>query len=494
MKVGQELLNLVKSLTKGENYTIRKALSPIKTAMYDLFRGMEVYDAKVVRAAFPGYSDQNLSTTMHQLIDMIVEALWLGIRKHGMRDLVQRLGEAEIFAKKSLYQLAEIKVKDAIRLASGLEAGHELLIAIRLRHDIQELLHLKDEDPAATAALVQAATQVMQERNAIEDWFTRVTSLGNLPIDARKAEIAELERAIAGTPYPVMHRNRIRYHRCRHILAYKMGRLEACMEESSRIVALAEEAPLLMGDLQLRADYFTSLHFTIVFSLERGDHLAAEKNLDKLEEAAEKWANGLASDPALLGRHTHATLSLLLCKEDWEQVRIRARNVLTEMLAPGGKLSLRHRPAWLQMAMLCSFLTRDFKTVRKFAVGLRDSLTGLMVSESFISGIGLFYLAALYEERDEFLETAAQQTKKWYAENGCLGPFETRMLQFFLKVSNEGDPKRYAPLLNILKQDLALMFEEPMLWRKNKVFPVLDWLNSHINEVDIRTLAVPRKR
>lgn len=493
MRVGKELLELVKSLTIGENYAIRIALPPVKAAMYDLVRGMSEYDPKVVKAAFPNYTDQNLSTTQHQLIDLIVEILWHGLHKHGMRDLVQRIGETEILMKKSLLKLAAVKARQAIKLATGLEAWHELLQAIRLRHDIQELLKIKDEDPAATAALVQAAKQGMEERNPIEDWFIRLSALDNMPIAARKAEIEKLNKEISESSYPSNHRNRIRYHRCRHIIAYKIGQLESCMEESEKLVRLAEEAHLLMGDVQLRADYFTSLHFLIAFSIERGDFDDAEQHLRQMELAAKKWANGITGDPALQGRHTHATLWLLLCKNDWDQARLRARQVLNEMILPGGKLNLRHRPAWLKMAMLCAFATRDFATVRKFAVSLRDTLSGVNVSQSFVSGIGLFYLASLFEEQDEFLETASIQTKKWYASQGCLGPFELRMLQFFQKASKGGDPKGNAPLLRKLKQDLTIIFEEPLLWRRREVFPVMQWIDSHLEGVDFRYLAVPKK-
>ena len=100
---------------------------------------------------------------------------------------------------------------------------------------------------------------------------------------------------------------------------------------------------------------------------------------------------------------------------------------------------------------------------------------------------------ALYEEQDEFLETATLQTKRWYSERGCMGPFEARMLQFFQKASKAGDRERHAPLLKKLREDLTLLFEEPLLWRRREVFPVMSWVDSHLNGVDMRTLLYPKR-
>lgn len=493
MRIGKELFDLVKSLTPGENFIIRQELPPKKAAMYDVFRSMAEYDAKVVKAAFSGLSDQNLSTTQHQLIDMILKIVWNIIPKHGMRDLVQCIGEVEILIKKSLYQLAAMKVKEAIRLALGLEAGHELLLAIRLKQDIQELLNVKDDDPSATVALTQWAIKGMEERNPIEDWFSRVNALRNLPLAERKTEIDQLEQAIANSPYPATRRNQMRYHRCRHILAYMTAKHNVCMEESARIVEIADGGPQLMGDVQLRADYFTSIHFLIAFSIEQGAFDTAEKNIKKMEQAAAKWTNGISGDPALQGRHTHATLYLLLYKKDWEGAKKRARQVLKEMTIPGGGLVLRHRPAWLHMTLLAAFLSKDFGIVRKFAAELKDSLTGTIVSDSFISGIGLYYLAALFEEQDEFLETATRLTQKWYVANQCLGPFEVRMIRFFLQLSKVPTSGGQKTLLIELKQDLELLFKEPLFWKRREVFPVIKWLDSLLNGVDLRDLVITKR-
>jgi tetratricopeptide (TPR) repeat protein len=486
MRVGLELYELIKSLTPTEDVAVKSVLPKKKAEMYFYFRDMDRFASSVVKARFAQISDQNRSTTERQLIDMILDILWNNIYKHGVRDLIQHLGEAEILMKRALYSLAYSKIRSAIKKAIAMDAMHELLIAIRMKRELIEVLQVSDYDPKEESQLSQSAVVGMLERLKMDDIHLHIAALRNTPILERKSRIKTLREELELVPYPNLRRNKVCYHRCKHFLSYLEGELSVCEEHCKNVLEIVKENEEILGDPQVREDHYNSLHFLIAHQIENNNLSSAAQLLARFEEIANKWSGGVYYDPAIQGRYTHAILFLNISKKDWSAVEDLLRKSFLAMRNGKNGVTIRHKPTYLQMTLLAAFVTENYDLVRRLAVDLRQATSIFYAGNAFLSGIAVYYLAALYEEKDEFLETATKQTKRWLKENKCTGSFDLRMMRFFEKASKEATLVGRTSLLKSLKTDLDRIFSDSHMWRYRDFFPVFQWIEAKIQRVQLR--------
>lgn len=477
MKIGLELFDLVRSLTQGENSSVRRALPPKKEALYGVFREMEKFDIDTVKRAFPKMSDANIATTAHQLIDLILKLLWNAADHNGMRDLVLSIGKIEILMRKGLFPLGLAKVEETIRLAMGLDAMAELLTVLRLKKEIHDVLHKAQPEDAEDIKMAQWAASGLEERGRFEDLRTLVFSLKNAPASLKASKIVEIEAYIQHLPHPKWRRNSVSLHWSKFVVAYLQGHLPECTREAASLVGLLDTHEELLADVQLRQDYFALLHYLVLFEAEEGRFSEATILLSKLERTAERYSNGISSDPTLLGRFTHTSLWLMLCKKEWDAARAKVRQILKDLGSPSS-IVFTHKPVWLRMALLAAFSVRDFSTVRKLTQSLRTNLSEAYLGSAFVSSIGMFYLASIYEEGDEYLEQAVKHTRKWFQDLGCNDEYETIMLRFFERISKESTQSKVASLLDALKEELETLFENNLLWQHRELFPVMQWIQA----------------
>lgn len=491
MKVGLELFDLIKSLTVGENSIVRRNLPPKKDAFYGVFRKMEVYDAAVVKSAFTDMTDANIATTEHQLIDTILKLLWNSAPKHGMRDLVLAIGEVEILARKRLHRLALVKVENTIKTALELDAMTELLKGLRLKKEVMDVLRNAEPTDEEDLSLARWASAQLVVTGKYEELYSVVASLRNAT-PHRKAEIiGEAEALIEQLPKAELKKNKVVFHWCIHLLEYTKGNFNTATENATIVVEIMDKHDGLFADVQLRGDYFWALHYLIVYDTEEGRADAAKAGLVKFERKAIQWIGSIGADPNLHARFTHASLWAMLCAKDWEAVKYRVRQILKEVVAPGSTLLYKHKPVWLRMTLLAAFVVRDYSLVRRLCVELRKSVSEAYLASSFVTSIALFQLAAIYEERDDFLSQAVVNARVWLKEMKCAGPFEATMLEFFEQAGRLVPAPMPGSLLLSLKSRLELLFEDRLLWQHRELFPVMQWIQAQLSGIALREVIFP---
>jgi hypothetical protein len=489
MGVSKDLFEVIKSLSVGDNLAIRRQLAPKRAVLYDVFRSLETHDQNAIKAHFPDYTAQNLSSSKRQLLDLILKVLWQITPDDGIRELAQHLGEVQVLMRKALFEVALSRLDAVISDAVDLEAMQELLSALRLKRQILEIIGAEAEDPERDGALQDLAEAGLGERGHYEGLFSQAIRIRTLPLAQQEQAIQALqERLDADTGTPRLARNQLKLLRAGYALNRLRGNHAACQVACKAFLACLDEHPRLLGDPALRDDYFVNFHFVIAYETEIGNFVEAEKGLKRFELMAKKWSGSIESDPVLYGRHTQCALWLRLARKDMEGAKKLAQQVMQDVMKPGHRLTLRHRTDWLRMTMLVLFVMQDYRSVRKLAVELKLSIPTPTVGSDFITAIAMFQLAAVMEEEPEYLPTVVTTARDWLVESNGLGAYETRMLEFFEAYSTEASVTNLTPMLERLGADLQVLFQNQLLWQIREAFPILQWIKSKTTGTNLRDL------
>jgi hypothetical protein len=489
MGVSKDLFEVIKSLSVGENLALRRQLAPKRAVLYDVFRDLETHDHDVIKSHFPNDSAQNLSSSKRQLLDLILKVLWQLTPDDGIRELAQHLGEVQVLMRKALFEVALSRLETVIPDALGLEAMQELLSALRLKRQILEIISAEAIDPLQDADLQNLAETGLGERGHYEGLYSQSIRIRTLPLVAQEGAISQLQGQLdLEQAEPRLVRNQLKLLRTRYVVYRLRGNHELCKVVSSAFLERLDAHPLLMGDPALRDDYFINFQYVITYDTEVGNFVEAEKGLKRFEWMAKKWSGGIQNDPILYGRHTQSALWLRLARKDLEGAKKLAYQVMQEVMKTGQRLTLRHRTDWLRMTMLVLFVMRDYRSVRKLAMELKLAIPTPTFGNDFITAIGMFHLAAVWEEEPEYLGTAVAKVREWLGSSNCLGEYEARMLNFFEACSITDGAQHATLMLSQLQTELQVLFQNELLWQYRDSFPVMQWIRSKMDGTDLRNL------
>jgi hypothetical protein len=395
----------------------------------------------------------------------------------------------QVLARKALYQAALPRIDAVIEEAAALEALHELLKALRIKRQLLEILNQPSTQVARDEALTTFAIDGLAESSRYEAIFSEMNAVRGLPMAARPQALDKVAEQLALAMPPVMIRNQIKRWRILYASARMMGKHEECRQSCLLTVSALDHTPALMGDPDLRQEYFSNLHFLILMDIESKEFVLAEKKLARLELIAKKWIGGLKSDPVVHGRFLQSKLSLLLMNKDWSAVKSHLKGMLAEIDKPGRRLIIMHKPAWHRTTLLASFLIGNYRAVKWLCFELKKIIVSPKTEQPFASAIAFYRIAISLEEGQDDLAEVIRREREWLSLADCLGEYEEDYLSSFEKIREEATPSEIASILVEMRSKINGQFKNPLMWQHKHIFPILEWTESRINKVDIKGLV-----
>jgi hypothetical protein len=178
----------------------------------------------------------------------------------------------------------------------------------------------------------------------------------------------------------------------------------------------------------------------------------------------------------------------LLYQRQYPEVKTLLKEILATLLSPQHKLMLRHKPRWLRLVFRALFIFKDYRTVRQLAFEIKANAPDNPQDRNFYVGVALFSLFAKLEERDEYIGRAIEETRKWFLEIDSLGGLEIRILDFVQAISSERNGDLASSLLIGLKNDVELIFKNPLEWQSGGAFPILAWIQSKLGRQELKDI------
>lgn len=488
MRVSDELFELIKSLSVGENRVVLGALSARKTELYRIYQGLQSHDHDAIKAMFSHNSTQHIASTKRQLYEDILEALWRGGLRNAQRRLHDYHGACELLMRKGLYDLALRRANLLIEESRRFEAIQELLVGLEMKRRILEITPIADEHDGRDRAWAQLVVDGLAERGRVEQAYSLAMAARRAPLATRDEAIAQAWEAMPPAESLKLGRSRIRRHRAAYILHRLRGAHDACAQACAAVLEVLADQPDLLEDTTLRDEYFTNLHFQIVYDTTCGRFKDAEKGLKKFELACKKWIGGISGDQILFSRIMVSRLVLGLYQKQYEHVKATLKGILLEAKLQSNSLIFNQKPRWLRVAFQAMFMMKDYRSIRFLAFKLKESIPHTHQEHEFYACVAMFQLFSMLEENDEDIQQAASSTNSWLTSIGCGGPYVNLMLGYVEKLSKGSCNFPPLALLDEFEKDLNAMFENPLTWQFRETFPILKWIKSKREKVEIKSL------
>jgi hypothetical protein len=182
------LFDLIKALTLGQHFGVMMQLAPKRLRIYEFYRSLETHSRSAVSAAFPNDKRANLATQKRQLLNQISRYLYLTAPYDGIRDLDLLIGEAKRLKMMGQNEVAIEKIDLAIKYAIGMEAMHQLLLAIAVRRSLVASVRGSYPDKHDYRALERMAFDGVAEGLLIGEVFSRVIALRTMPVPVQYQE------------------------------------------------------------------------------------------------------------------------------------------------------------------------------------------------------------------------------------------------------------------------------------------------------------------
>lgn len=487
ISVCKEVHKMARSMDHGQNKGLHMLLPPKRLRMYELYFRMEKYDGDMIDAAFPDDKPTNLSTTKRQLLEQMIDYCANDAPNDGMRDLAHLIIEAKYLKFEGQVNLAMERINLAVRAALSLQAMAELLDIIEVRRGLVETLVTVEPDELDYQALEVEGLQHIMAHHLLAAVFSKANRLRQRPAQERLAGVDALEAELEHLPFPALARQQVRYRKIRFSIARIRLDFQASMAEAQGILDALEAHPGLLKDRDLREEYFNKMGFMIAGHADCREFKIAEQLLNKLKAAALRWAGGVQKNPGIYARYMYSSLIIQLNLRNWDVAAILSKQVFKDVVQDDLLKNVDMRAGLLRLSTLTTFINRDFKLTRLFVHVLRKELTEYRPQVAVIMP-GITYLLSFVEQCDPYLKVALKDVSAWYAQLGFTGRYETILLGFFQKVSEDDSSSATTSSLTELRLNLSSLFQDQAYHKfRDEIFPIMEWIAAKLEGLDFRS-------